>query len=355
MKLFEEMTGHGHERVCCFHDEDTGLRAIIAVHSTVLGNALGGTRRWHYADETDAMHDVLRLSEGMTYKSACAGLTMGGAKSVILLPKPNATATEADARAMGRFVDTLDGVYIAAEDVGVNEQFIDWMSCETNHCMGGSADGHGGDPSPHTALGTFRGMQAALHHAGIDKFAGLTVAIQGVGSVGAHLAKLLHEHGAELIVADINDQAVQNLVQSCNAQGVGVDEILTTECDVLAPCAMGAAIGQQNISELRTKIICGAANNQLVHPAEDGERLRDHDILYAPDFIVNAGGVIHLAGLHLGMTPNELSSKIDEIESTTAHILEVAAECGNTPEQVAVELARHRVATGSTEERLHAH
>ena len=355
MKLFEEMTGYGHERVCCFHDAETGLRAIIAVHSTALGNALGGTRRWHYADEADAMRDVLRLSEGMTYKSACAGLTMGGAKSVILLPQPNAVATEAEARAMGRFVDTLEGVYIAAEDVGVNEQFIDWMSHETNHCMGGTADGHGGDPSPHTTLGTFRGMQAALEHAGIDNFAGLTVAIQGVGSVGAHLAQLLHEHGAELIVADINDQAVDRLVDTCNAQSVGVDDILTVECDVLAPCAMGAAIGRQNIPELRTKIICGAANNQLERPAEDGELLRDRGILYAPDFIVNAGGVIHLAGLHLGMTPNELAAKIDEIESTTAHVLEVAAETGSTPEQVAVQLARHRVATGSTEERLHAH
>lgn len=355
MKLFEQMTSHGHERVCCFHDTETGLRAIVAVHSTVLGNALGGTRRWHYADETDAMQDVLRLSEGMTYKSACAGLPMGGAKSVILRPDKTTAATEAEARAMGRFVDTLDGVYIAAEDVGVNEQFIDWMGCETSHCMGGTAEGHGGDPSPHTARGTFRGMQAALHHVGIDKFAGLTVAIQGVGSVGRNLARLLHEHGADLLVADINDQAVQYLVESCNAQAVGIDEILTSPCDVLAPCAMGGVLGAQNIPHLQTQIVCGAANNQLVQPTEDGARLRDRDILYAPDFIVNAGGVIHLAGLHLGMEENELSAKIDEIESTTAHILGVAAECGRTPEQVAVELAQHRIATESTEERLHAH
>lgn len=355
MKIFEYMTSHQHERVCCFHDEQTGLRAIIAVHSTALGNALGGTRFWHYEREEDAFYDVLRLSEGMTYKSACAGLTMGGAKSVILSPERGAPLTEDMAKAMGRFVDTLDGVYIAAEDVGVNEQIMDWMSTETEHCMGGTGSGQGGDPSPHTALGTLRGMQAALQHVGLTQFAGLTVAIQGVGNVGRYLAQLLHEHGANLIVADINQDSVRHAAEAYDAEVVGVDEILTTECDILAPCAMGAVIGEHNIADLKTRIVCGAANNQLVNPREDGQRLQDHDVLYAPDFIVNAGGVIHLAGLHLGMTLPELGEKIDEIESTTTHVLDVAKARGETTERIAEELARHRVQTGCTKERLHAH
>ena len=221
--------------------------------------------------------------------------------------------------------------------------------------MGGTGSGQGGDPSPHTALGTLRGMQAALQHVGLTQFAGLTVAIQGVGNVGRYLAQLLHEHGANLIVADINQDSVRHVAEAYDAEVVGVDEILTTECDILAPCAMGAVIGEHNIADLKTRIVCGAANNQLVNPREDGQRLQDHDVLYAPDFIVNAGGVIHLAGLHLGLTLPELGEKIDEIESTTTHVLDVAQARGETTERIAEELARHRVQTGCTKERLHAH
>ncbi len=354
MKTLELMSQHGHERVCFWHDAETGLRAIIALHSTVLGNALGGTRRWHYGDEHDALHDVLRLSEGMTYKAACAGLPMGGAKSVVLLPERGMAGTEAEARSMGRFVDTFNGQYIAAEDVGVNEQYIDWMNSETDHVQGGTGSGQGGDPSPHTAMGVLRGMQACLRHKNIDQFAGLTVAIQGVGSVGAHLARLLHEHGADLIVADINPDLVQELVELYGARAAGVDEILLQPCDILAPCALGGVLDTDVIADLQAGIICGAANNQLHDPSTDGALLLERGILYAPDFIVNAGGLIHLAGTYLELSEAELEAKINEIEETTSHILEVTADRGIPTNKAAIELAMHRIETGSVEERLHA-
>ena len=205
MHTFGQMMERGHERVCFHHDEETGLRAIIAIHSTRLGSALGGTRRWHYATEEEALFDVLRLSEGMSYKAACANLPMGGAKSVILTPEPNSPRTEAEARAMGRFIDTFSGDYIAAEDVGIDTQFIDWMSTETDHAMGGETVSTGGDPSPFTAKGTFNGMKACLRFQGKDPdFHGLRVAVQGLGHVGMDLCRILHTAGAELTVADIN-------------------------------------------------------------------------------------------------------------------------------------------------------
>jgi leucine dehydrogenase len=289
----------------------------------------------------------------MTYKAACAGLDMGGAKSVILLDSPRAPFTEAQARAMGRFVNSFNGDYIAAEDVGVNEQFVDWMATETNHVMGGTGEGQGGDPSPHTALGVFRGMQACLRHLGMDQFTGLTVALQGVGSVGAHLARLLHEHGAELVVADIHESAVQEMVEQWGARTVGTDEIIATECDILAPCALGAVIGQSNIDSIKARIICGAANNQLVDHDHDAAALQDRGILYGPDFIVNAGGLIHLAGLYLGLTPEELLAKIDDIESTTLNVFQLASEHGSTA-HAAIALAEARIAGGRSREETHA-
>ncbi|MEM7228561.1 MAG: Glu/Leu/Phe/Val dehydrogenase dimerization domain-containing protein, partial [Planctomycetota bacterium] len=218
MNTLEQMIERGHERVCMHYDKETGLRAIIALHSSVLGNALGGTRRWHYATEADAIYDVLRLSEGMTYKSACAGLPMGGGKSVIMLPRPGHKATEAEARAMGRFVDTFNGVYIAAEDVGVDTQFVDWMAHETPHVKGGETVSTGGDPSPHTAQGVVNAMKAALAHRSRDvNFEGLHVAIQGVGAVGGGVARILSEQGAKLTIADISEQNLTDIVADTNA------------------------------------------------------------------------------------------------------------------------------------------
>ncbi|MHC4990384.1 MAG: Glu/Leu/Phe/Val family dehydrogenase [Planctomycetota bacterium] len=355
MSTFQQMTEHGHERVCFFHDAETGLRAIIAIHSTKLGNALGGTRRWHYASEAEALQDVLRLSEGMTYKAAAAGLPMGGAKSVILLPGRDTPATEAEGRAMGRFVDTLSGAYIAAEDVGVDPQFVDWMAMETGHVMGGITRSKGGDPSPFTAHGLVHGMRACLTHLGLaSSFEGLTVAIQGVGHVGYNVARILHEAGAKLIVADINAESVQRAAREFGATIATIEEILTADCDVLAPCALGGVISGTDVRSLRCRIVCGAANNILDDPDEDAVALKNAGILYAPDFVVNAGGLIHLAGLYLKMTPEELDQKNADIETTTAQILR---ESGTMPSTHAAAVAyARRVARQSPRpaEQVHA-
>jgi leucine dehydrogenase len=355
MSIFEQMSEYGHERIAFHHDCETGLRAMIAVHSTALGNALGGTRRWHYATESDAIYDVLRLAQGMTYKAACAGLRMGGAKSVIMLPRPGVEISEREARAMGRFVDTFNGVYIAAEDVGVNPKFIDWMGLETKHVMGGEKTSQGGDPSPYTARGVLNGMRAAVQHVmGTGVFEGVTVAVQGLGSVGSHLVGLLVEQGAKVIGADISDARVEKCVDEFGITTVSTDEILLSECDVLAPCALGGVIDANLARKLNCKIVCGGANNILDDPDEDGVALKNQGIVYAPDFVVNAGGLIHLAGLYLGMTMDELMRMNDQIEDTTAQILQEGESLASTY-AAAVALAQRRIAAGAKSKREQVH
>lgn len=357
MNTLEQMIERGHERVAFHQDEATGLRAIIAIHSTKLGNALGGTRRWHYATEAEALYDVLRLSEGMTYKSACAGLQMGGAKSVVLLPSRGHAATEAEGRAMGRFVDTFNGTYIAAEDVGVNTQYVDWMAHETAHVMGGETVSTGGDPSPYTAAGVINAMKACLTQIGhpVD-FGGLTVAIQGLGSVGWKCAKYLVEHGATVYARDINEATVKKAIDELGVTIVDDDNTLfTMECDILSPCALGGVIDGQRVSDLNCRILCGGANNILDDPDEDAAALKNADIVYAPDFVANAGGLIRLAGLYLGMTEAQLDQKVADIEDTTSQIFALAENAPST-HAAAVELACKRIAsgsaTGNTEEQM---
>ncbi len=357
MNTFEQMTERGHERVCFHQDPETGLRAIIAIHSTKLGNTLGGTRRWHYATEADALYDVLRLSEGMTYKAAAAALPMGGGKSVILLPKPGHRTTEAEALAMGRFVETFHGAYIAAEDVGSDPQFIDWMATQTKHVMGGERISTGGDPSPYTARGTINAMKAALAHLGkpVD-FSGLTVAIQGIGHVGFGLAQLLLEAGAKVIGAEINDATRQRAIVELGLEFVDSDAALfSTECDILAPCALGGVIDANRARSLRCPIIAGAANNILDDPDEDAVILKNLGILYVPDFVSNAGGLIQLAGTHLGLTEAQIDQKIADIEVTTAQVLQDAESMPST-HAAAVALADQRIAAGphAAQEQVHA-
>ncbi len=352
MNIFDQLIERGHERVCFHYDPETQLKAIVAIHSTRLGNALGGTRRWHYATEADALYDVLRLSEGMTYKAAAAGLPMGGGKSVILLPKPREEMSEARARAMGRFVNTFGGDYIAAEDVGVNTQFVDWMALETKHVMGGEKVSRGGDPSPYTAQGVVNAMKACLAHVGkpID-FSGVKVAIQGVGSVGYNVARILHAAGATLTVADIRQDNVERVVEEFSATAVTVEEILTIECDVLAPCALGGVINTNLARKLNCKILCGAANNVLDDPDEDSAVLKTAGIVYAPDFVANAGGLIRLAGLYLGMSEKEIDQKVADIETTTKQILADADKPGLTPgstHAAAIAYANARIEAGPT-------
>jgi len=353
MNTFEQMVGRQHERVCFHQDRETGLRAIIAVHSTKLGNALGGTRRWHYATEADALYDVLRLSEAMTYKAAVSDLPMGGAKSVVLLPRRGHEAGEAEARAMGRFVETFNGAYIAAEDVGVTPQYVDWMRMETQHAMGGR---RGGDPSPFTARGVLIAMRVALAHQGRPTDLGdLTVAVQGIGHVGRCLVGLLSTEGARIIVSDIDNDRVSAVVDEFGAIACAPDKILTEECDILAPCALGGVISAKLANRLRCRIIVGAANNMLDDPDEDAVALRNQGILYAPDVIANAGGLIHLAGLYMGLSEQAIDRKIDNIETTMARVLQEAESLPSTYAAM-VAYAQRRIAGGdpADKERVHA-
>jgi leucine dehydrogenase len=346
MNVLSEMQSYGHERVAFHHDAKTGLKAIIAIHSTALGNALGGTRRWAYATEADALYDVLRLSEGMTYKAAASGLAMGGAKSVIIMPSAGHQPTEAEARAMGRFVDTFAGQYIAAEDVGVSPQFCDWMALETKHVMGGNTVSHGGDPSPFTALGCFNSMKACLAHTGrkVD-FSNLTVAIQGCGATGYKLAKLLRDSGAAVLVTDVHVPTMKRAVEELGCVALGNDKNLFDEkVDILAPCALGGVLDANTIASLKCEIVCGTANNQLRNPAEDGEAIAKRGILYSPDFVANAGGLIRLAGLYLGMTEADIDVKVAEIETTTAEVLREAN--GGSTGAAAIAYAKRRIAAG---------
>lgn len=344
MNTFGQMIERGHEQVSFHHDPATGLRAIIAVHSTAMGRGFGGARRWFYSTEAEALYDVLRLSEGMTYKAAAANIPMGGGKAVVMLPKPGHAATEAEARAMGRFVESLGGRYISAEDVGLTTQYVDWMARETRWVTGGIDACPGGDPSPHTAEGVVNAMKAALAYIGkpVD-FAGITVAIQGTGSVGSNVARILHEHGARLIVSDLDEDSVKYVSNTYGAEVVGTNEILTAECDILAPCALGGVIDGSIISKLRCRIVCGGANNILDDYDEDGVALKARDIVYVPDFVANAGGVIELAGIFLEMSDQQRRQRIADIEQTSLQVLR-GAEAQSSTYAAAVALAKRRIA-----------
>jgi leucine dehydrogenase len=353
MNTLQQMVDRGHEYVAFHQDPDSGLRAVVAVHSTTLGPGFGGARRWHYATQAEALYDVLRLSEGMTYKSAVAGIPMGGGKAVIMLPQPNHAAAEAEARAMGRFVQKLGGLYISAEDVGLSPQYIDWMAMETKWVIGGITRVPGGDPSPHTARGVVNAMKAALAYTGrpVD-FAGVTVAIQGAGNVGGNIARILSGHRAKILISDISQEKVRRVAKDTGATVVAPDEILTARCDILAPCALGGVIDASTISRLRCDIICGGANNVLDDYDEDGVALKGRGIVYVPDFVANAGGLIHLAGIYIDMSEEERQQKIADIEPTVLQILHDAESAPSTF-AAGVALAKQRIAEGA-KENVHA-
>jgi len=343
MNTLEQMTEFGHELVSFHQDPETGLRAIAAVHDSTLGPGFGGCRRWYYATESDALHDVLRLSEGMTYKNAIAGLPVGGGKSVILTQEPGAKATEAEARAMGRFIERLGGSYISAEDVGVTTRFVDWMATETKYVCGGVEVSAGGDPSPHTAQGVVNAMKAALAYTGRpSSFENVHVAIQGAGNVGRNIARIVTGLGARVTIADINADAVERVVEESGATAVGPDEILSVECDILSPCALGGVINARTIGELRCPILCPGANNLLEDYDADGRRLKEAGIVYVPDFVANAGGVIELAGFYVGLDESVRKQKITAIESTALELLRMSESEPNTY-FAAVALAKKRI------------
>jgi leucine dehydrogenase len=314
MEIIEKVTNTDHEQVLIGRDAASGYHGIIAIHSTALGPAVGGTRFWNYATEDEALTDALRLSRGMTYKNALPGLPLGGGKSIIIGDN-KASNREALLRTHGRFVETLKGRYITAEDVGTTPADMEIVRRETQHVAG--LLGRSGDPSPFTARSVFRAIQASSKFLrNTDELSGMTVAIQGLGSVGSNLAKLLHEAGARLVVTDVDERRVARAVETLGAEAVAIDEIFSVASDVFAPCALGGILNDETISQLKVSIVAGAANNQLLEERH-GAMLRDRNILYAPDYVANAGGVMNGCIELLGWDAEHALSKVDEIYNTT--------------------------------------
>ena len=335
----------GHEQVVFCHDAPTGLRAIIAIYSTALGPALGGTRFYPYASEDAAIADVLNLSRAMAYKNALAGLDHGGGKAVIV-GDPEVIKSEALLRAYGRFVESLNGRYITACDIGTYCQDMDIVARESRHVTG-RTEPHGGagDSSVLTALGVFQGMRAAAEHTwGSPSLRGRSVAVEGVGKVGSHLVTHLIEDGAAVIVYDINDAAVQRVRAKHPAISVAParSDLVSGDADIYAPCALGGAIDDGTVAVLRAKVICGGANNQLAHAGID-KLLEDHGIVYAPDYVVNAGGVIQVADELEGFNFDRAKAKADQIFATTKRILALAGQEGVPPAVAADRLAERRM------------
>jgi len=333
------VAGHEHEQVTWFHDPAVGLRAIVAIHSTALGPALGGIRFWHYARDDDALTDVLRLSQAMTMKAAVAGLAQGGGKTVVLWDDSHASRPDAFLSSLGRCIDALGGRYLAAEDVGATQRDMDGIAAETAWVTGvDPARGGSGDPSPVTAFGVLAGMRAAYG----SHLAGARVVVQGAGHVGACLARLLVDAGARVSISDVDGAKAA----AVGVDVLGVDEVLTTECDVLAPCALGGVLTRASVGALRCAVVCGAANNQLAD--EDAAvALAERGIVYAPDYVVNAGGIINIAHEWApgGYSSERAYAQTAGIEDTTRSVLTLARVEGITTAAAADELARRRLAT----------
>jgi leucine dehydrogenase len=337
-----------HEALHFVTDPSSGLRAVIAMHSTHLGPAAGGTRFWHYAQDEEALTDALRLSRGMSYKNAMAGLPLGGGKAVILAGPDRAKSAPLIA-AFGRAVNDLGGKYITAEDVGMSVDDMIAIRGQTRFVAGLPADGGavGGDPGPHTALGVFLGIKAAIRRAlGKDSVAGLHLAIQGAGSVAGGVARQAAAEGARLTIADVNRERVEALAAETGAAIVDPATLLSVEADVVSPCALGAILTEETIAALRTPIVAGAANNQLATP-QDGERIHDRGILYAPDYVINAGGIINVSTEYLGDGDYSLvRQRIDAIPEKLEQIWAESAATALNPAAVADAMAQRLIGRG---------
>jgi leucine dehydrogenase len=348
MGIFQDLETFGHEQVMFFQDKESGLRAIIGVHSTVLGPALGGCRMWTYANEAAALRDVLRLSRGMTYKAALAGLNLGGGKGVII-GDSHTQKTKELMLAYGRAVDSLGGRYITAEDVGMTVKDIDTVRQVTDFAVGGSNHGGSGDPSVMTAFGVFQGMKAALKHAGFGvKFEGIRIAVQGTGNVGYHLCKYLANAGAKLTVTDIYPNQMDKVAREFGAEVVAPQDIYSVDADIFAPCALGAILNNRTISQLKCKIIAGSANNQL-ESETDGAALASRGILYVPDYAINAGGLINVAAELDGYNHERVLTKVGRIYNTIDHIFEQSKSQSILPHQAADSIAEERLNSGRAE------
>jgi leucine dehydrogenase len=325
VSVFDVLEGE-YEQVVFFHDPPTGLRAIVAIHSTTLGPALGGTRFYPFHNEEEALRDVLRLARGMTFKAAAAGLDLGGGKAVII-GDPKRINSEELLRAYGRFIETLGGRYITAEDIGTNRDDMDVIRRETRYVTGVAPElGGSGDPSPVTAYGVFLGMKACAEEAWQEHtLEGRRVAVQGVGKVGYHLVRHLVEAGAKLVVSDVDVDTVARAVRDFGVETADPDKIHAEECDIFAPCALGAIIRDDTIPELKCQVVAGSANNQLERP-EHGEALAELGIVYAPDYVINAGGLINVADELQGYNPERARARVESIYRTLREIFHVARD-----------------------------
>ncbi|WP_415892250.1 Leu/Phe/Val dehydrogenase [Neptuniibacter sp. PT8_73] len=348
MTIFNHPEFDQHQQIVFCNDQETGLKAIIAIHNTHRGPALGGCRMWNYANDEEALTDVLRLSKGMTYKSALANLALGGGKSVII-GDPRQHKNKELLAAMGRFLEQTGHQYIAAEDSGTSVPDLKVMGQYTANVAGVTdhpgIDGQhsNGDPSPATAYGTFIGLKAAVkHRLNITDIRGLKVAIQGIGNVGYRLAEYLHKEGAELFVSDINPEQVEKAVNELGAKAVPLDQILLQEVDVVAPCALGASLNDETIPLIKAKVIAGAANNQLARPQHDHD-LHERGILYAPDYAINAGGIIDISYERSGYNTEKAKAHIEGIGDTLNEIFNRSTKENRPTGEIADELAVERL------------
>ncbi len=346
MHTFELIEKHGdnHEQVVFCRNKEAGLRAIIAIHNTALGPALGGTRMWPYKSEEDALVDVLRLSKGMTYKASVAGLNLGGGKAVII-GDPKRDKTEEMFRAFGAFVNSLGGAYITAEDVGTTEKEMEYIFMETPFVTGiPAAFGGSGDPSPYTAHGVFMAIKASVKEKlGADNLQGLRINVQGLGNVGRHLVEFLVGEGVHVGVADIDQDKVKAITARFkDLKVLDANDIVTTECDVFAPCALGAVINDQTVSKLKCKIVCGGANNQLAE-ARHGDALRELGILYAPDFVANAGGLMNVFVELEGYSSDRAFDKTKKVYENLMRVFTMAKTEGLSTHVAADRIAEARL------------
>ncbi len=342
MAIFEHPSFDDHESVHSFYDAKTGLKAFVAVHSTHLGPSAGGTRFWRYENSDLALRDVLRLSRGMSYKNAMAGLNLGGGKAVVMKPEGDFDRAALFAK-FGEFINAVGGAYYTAEDVGMTTDDMRTIRTKTKFVAGlDEGDAASGDPSPVTADGVFRCIKLAASKCEID-LDGAMVAVQGLGHVGYTVCKLLHGAGAQLVVTDINQHAVRNAAKEFGAKTVAPDEIYSQAADIFSPCALGAILNPDTINQLQARIIAGAANNQLSVP-QMGQELQDRGILYCPDYVVNAGGIINIAGeIEGNYSPQWVERKLKGVENTLEEIIDLATETGRTTDTIADEMARARI------------
>ncbi len=342
--VIAQMMLTNHEQVVFCNDNATGLKAIIAIHNTVLGPSLGGTRMWNYANEMEAINDVLRLSRGMTFKSSVAGLNLGGGKAVII-GDAKKIKSEALLRRFGKFIDGLGGKYITAEDVAMSSRDMEIIHMETDYVSGLPENmGGSGDPSPVTAYGVYVSMKASAKETwGNDSLAGKKVLVQGIGHVGESLVNHLTKEGAKVFVNDISDERVKNAVTKFKAEAVAADKMFDLDIDIYAPCALGASVNDDTLEKLKCKIICGAANNQLADEKKHGDMAKQKGILYAPDFVVNAGGIINVYYELEGYVRERAMAHAEKIYDTTWNLFQMAKAENITTNQAAMRLAEQRI------------